>query len=152
MKRYILCLLLLAMTLGLIAQPKIPRMYVQKLVLDNGKMPFITWLDKVSAPEYLLEAWITERPFDLLSTDTHSVHHLAVNQVGDGIKTPFFVIAKLQLGNFRYHWSPGETIHFKLTHKESGQILEWEEVIPEGSYLIKHLDDPLVIPPYSKEK
>ncbi|MGI6198850.1 MAG: hypothetical protein ACOYIS_06985 [Candidatus Cloacimonadaceae bacterium] len=151
-KHCLILLLLLILASGLFAQPKIPRMYVRKLVLDNGKLPFVTWLDKVSAPEYLLEAWITDRPFDLLSTDTHTVHHLAVSQVGDGVKFPFTVIAKLQLGNFKFHWNPGETIHFRLTHKESGQVKEWEEIIPEGSYLMKHLDDPIVIPPYSKDK
>ena len=101
-KHALICLLLLILASALFAQPKIPRMYVQKLVLDNGKLPFVTWLDKVSAPEYLLEAWITDRPFDILSTDTHTDHHLAVSQVGDGIKFQLTMVAKLHLSNLNF--------------------------------------------------
>lgn len=151
MKRFIPFLLLLSWAMSLIAQPNLPRVYVQKLVLDNGKLPFVTWLDKKSAPEYILEAWITDRPTDKVSTETHSVNHVTVSQVGDGKKFPFTVIAKVQLGNFRYHWKSGETLHLKLQHKASGKIKEWDVVIPPGTNLMKHLDDPIVIPPYSKK-
>lgn len=151
MKRFIPILLLLVCCLPLLAQPTLPRVYVQKLILDNGKLPFVTWLDKQSAPEYIFEAWILERPEDTMSTETHSVNHLSVSQVGDGKKFPFTVIAKVQLGNFRYQWKAGETLHLRLKHKTSGKIKEWDLMIPTGSNLIKHLDDPIVIPPYTKK-
>jgi len=152
MRRLIPFILLMIMALPLMAQPNLPRVYVQKLELDTGKLPFVTWLEKTSAPEYLLEAWILERPEDLLSTQTHSVNHVSVNQVGDGIKFPFTVVAKVQLGNFRYHWKAGETLHLKLKHKASGAVKEWDVLIPPGTNLMKHLEDPIVIPPYSKAK
>jgi hypothetical protein len=152
MKRLIPFILLLIMGLPLLAQPNLPRMYVQKLVLDTGKLPFVTWLEKTSAPEYVLEAWILERPDDMVSTETHSVNHVAVNQVGDGVKFPFTVVAKVQLGNLRYQWEAGETLHLKLKHKASGTVKEWDVLIPPGTNLIKYMDDPIIIPPYCAAK
>jgi len=61
-------------------------------------------------------------------------------------------VAKVQLGNFRYHWKAGETLHLKLKHKASGAVKEWDVLIPPGTNLMKHLEDPIVIPPYSKAK
>lgn len=151
MKGLIVSIFILLFVLPLLAQPNLPRVYVQKLTLDNGKLPFVTWLDKVSAPEYRLEAWISERPGDLMSTETHSFHHLSVSQVGDGKKMPFTVIVKVQLGNFRNHWQAGETLHLKLTHKATKAVKEWDVFIPEGFATIKYMDEPIVIPPYTKK-
>ncbi|HPN40350.1 MAG TPA: hypothetical protein PKX36_02360 [Candidatus Cloacimonadota bacterium] len=152
MKRLIPFILLLIFTLPLMAQPNLPRIYVQKLTLDNGKLPFVTWLDKVSAPEYILEAWIKGKPGDLMSTETHSYHHLAVAQIGDGIKMPFTLVARVQLGNFKYQWESGETLHLKLTHKATNTIKEWDVLVPEGSALIRYMDNPIVIPPYTESR
>lgn len=35
-------------------QPTIPRVYVQKLVLEDGTNPFITWYKDQTSPEYLI--------------------------------------------------------------------------------------------------
>jgi hypothetical protein len=42
-------------------------------------------------------------------------------------------------------------MHMMLTHKASGQTKGWQIVIPEGTNLIKLLDEPLVIPPYKQK-
>jgi hypothetical protein len=124
-KVWITTLLILAL-LSLFAQPTIPRVYVQKLVLEDGTNPFITWYKDQTSPEYLFRAWIWERPDEILSTETHTYHHLAITQVGDGKK--------------------------ELTHKETGQKVEWDIYIPEGTATIMLLDTPQIIPPYKEVK
>lgn len=144
-----LCLLALALTMmGL----TIPRVYVQKLILDNGKNPVITWDEGKSAKEYYLQAWINTRPEEVVSTDKNPVHTIAVKQVGDGKRFPFTVITSLNLGNFPSQWQAGEVIHLELTHLKSGEKVTWKMPIPEGTALIKMLDKPIKIPPYSKKK
>lgn len=150
-KVWITTLLMLAL-LSLFAQPTIPRVYVQKLVLEDGTIPFITWYKDQTSPEYLFRAWIWERPDEILSTETHTYHHLAITQVGDGKKVPFMVVSRVNLGNFPSQWHAGETLHLELTHKETGQKVEWDVYIPEGTATIMLLDTPQIIPPYKEVK
>ncbi len=153
MKRSILCVILIIMALGLLAQPAtLPRTYVQKLVLENGENPSITFDKKVSAPEYTLKVWIVERPKDVMTTAKNPLHSVSVKEVGDGIKFPIMVVASVQLGNFKSQWKAGETLRLELRHNKSKQKTTWDIKIPEGSNLIKLLDDPQVIPPFAKKK
>ena len=138
-KVWIITFLMIALC-SLFAQPTIPRVYVQKLVLEDGTNPFITWYKDQTSPEYLLRAWILERPEEILSTETHTYHHLAITQVGDGKKVPFS------------QWHSGETLHLELTHKETEQRVEWDVYIPEGTNTIKLLDTPQIIPPFKEVK
>jgi len=130
----------------------IPRVYVQKLTLDNGNNPLITWEKDKSANEYILRAWINTRPDEIVSTETNPIQTVAVKQVGDGKKFPFTVIASLQLGNFRSQWKAGEIIYMELTDKKTGKKKTWTQPIPEGTNLIKMLEKPVIIPPYTKKK
>lgn len=152
MKKVCITTLLMLALLSLFAQPTIPRVYVQKLVLEDGTIPFITWYKDQTSPEYLFRAWIWERPDEILSTETHTYHHLAITQVGDGKKVPFMVVSRVNLGNFPSQWHAGETLHLELTHKETGQKVEWDVYIPEGTATIMLLDTPQIIPPYKEVK
>lgn len=151
MKRFILMLVLLAGLLPLMALTT-PRMYVQKLLLDNGKNPTITWDEGKSAKEYTLKAWINTRPNEVVSTDKSRANTISVRQVGDGKKFPFTVVASLQLGNFPTQWQEGEVIHMELTHRKTGQKYTWKMPIPTGSAVIMQLEKPIVIPPYKSPK
>ena len=64
----------------------IPRVYVQKLTLENGKNPSITQEKDKSANEYILKAYINNRPDEIVSTEIHPLHTIAVKQIGDGKK------------------------------------------------------------------
>jgi len=153
MKRYWFALLLTALLLPpLAAQMTIPRVYVQRLVLDDGSKPFVTWEKDKSAPEYHLRAWILERPEEIMDSDEHSIHHLTVKQVGNGEKVPFMVVCQVNLGNFPSQWQEGENLHLELTCRETGEQVAWDVYIPEGSALIKMLDTPQVIPPQTVKK
>ncbi|MDZ4121716.1 MAG: hypothetical protein U1C33_04805 [Candidatus Cloacimonadaceae bacterium] len=74
MKKILLATMLLLAALALAAQPfTLPRVYVQRLVLENGENPQITWDGKTSAPEYQLKAWMIERPKDIMTTDKNPI-------------------------------------------------------------------------------
>ncbi|MDZ4121715.1 MAG: hypothetical protein U1C33_04800 [Candidatus Cloacimonadaceae bacterium] len=62
------------------------------------------------------------------------------------------MIISVQLGNFKTNWKPGETLRLELKHKKTKQKHTWDIVVPEGSNLIKFLDQPEVIPPFAKKK
>jgi len=78
----------------------IPRVYVQKLTLENGKNPSITQEKDKSANEYILKAWINTRPDEIVSTETHPLYTIAVKQVGDGKKIPFYRYCQFAIGKF----------------------------------------------------
>ena len=146
--------ILLALTaVVLVAQGPVnlPRVYVQKLLLDTGETPQITWDGEKSAPEYLLTAHITDVEGDTLRSDVHPHFTICVKRVGDGVIPEPIVIAYLQLGNFKSVWKSGQTILFELTHVESGEKMQWELLIPEGANLLRRLDEAVIIPPYSKK-
>ncbi len=150
MKKFIVVLsfVLLAFSLAGIT---IPRVYVQKLVLNDGSNPVVTATEKKSANEYVLRAWMQANPDEVISTETHPIHTIAIKEVGDGMKFSKTVIVSIKLGNFKRQWQAGDTMHMMLTHKASGQTKGWQIVIPEGTNLIKLLDEPLVIPPYKQK-
>ncbi|MDY0151447.1 MAG: hypothetical protein RBS43_04160 [Candidatus Cloacimonas sp.] len=151
MKHILLSILMLSLLLPLLAITS-PRVYVQKLVLENGKNPSITWDKDKSAKEYTLKAWINTKPDEIISTEINPINTIAIKQAGNGVKMPFTVIAVVQLGNFPQQWLAGEILHLEITHRKSGQIFSWKQVIPSGTALIKMLDEPIVIPPYAKPK
>lgn len=153
MKKLLLCSILLLMVMIIMAQPRtLPRVYVQKLILENGENPKITWDKKNSAPEYILKAWIAERPKEVLSTDKNPIHSIAIKEVGGNDVMPLTVVINVQLGNFPSQWKEGETLHLELKHKKSKQKLNWSLIIPAGTNLIKFMDEPKVIPPFAKKK
>ncbi len=152
MKKSLLILLSVVVT-ALWAQGPInlPRVYIQKLLLDTGETPPITWDGKTPAPEYLLTAYIRDIQGDTLRSDVHPHYTICVKRVGDGRIPEPMVVAYLQLGNFKSVWQAGQTIVFEITHVESGENMTWELLIPKGTNLLRHLDEALTIPPFSKK-
>jgi hypothetical protein len=130
----------------------IPRVYVQKLILDDSSKPLVTAAEKSSANEYILRAWMEANPEEVISTETHPIHTIAIKEVGHDDKFPRTVIVSIQLGNFKRQWLAGDTMHMLLTHKASGETKGWQLLIPEGTNLIRKLDEPLIIPPQTKNK
>ncbi len=153
MKHYFACIMLLLMVACISAQPTtLPRSYVQRIILENQENPQVTSTAKVSAPEYTLKAWIVSRPKDVMTTDKHPINSVAVKEVGDDVKFSKMVIVSVQLGNFKSQWRAGETLRLELRHKKSKQQVTWDVVIPDGTTLIKHLEDPITVPPFTKKK
>jgi hypothetical protein len=150
MKKTLSLISVLLLTIPLLAIT-IPRVYVQRLVLEDGSNPFVTCVDKHSAQEYTLRAWMQANPDEVISTEEHPIHTIGIKEVGDDKQFPKMVIVTVQLGNFKRQWEAGDILHLALTHKESGESKGWKLEIPEGTNLIKKLDEPLIIPPYSQK-
>lgn len=146
MKRTLCYLLLLAFLLPLSAIT-IPRVYVQKLTLEDGSLPKITQIEKSSAEEYVLRAWMQDNPEEVISTETHPIHTIAVKEVGkEGIMVQTAVVS-VQLGNFKRQWLVGDILHLVITHKASGKCKGWQVEIPSGTNLIRKLEEAIIIPP-----
>lgn len=151
MRRYLFTSILLIVLAPLFAQTTTPRTYMRKVILDTGVNPSITYAEEKSAEEYIGKAWILERPEEVLTTETHSTWHLNMTQFGDDIEYPVTVVFMVELGNFETQWEIGNILHLELIHKESKESVSWELTIPEGTGPILHLDEPKIIPPYSKK-
>lgn len=152
MKRLIIALLILA-ALPLFAQMTLPRVYIQKLVLEDGSVPTLTQKDsKTSAKEYILRAWMEANPEEVISTETHPVHTIAIKSIGKEGVFPITAVASVQLGNFERPWVQGDILHLVITHKASGESKGWQLTVPEGTARIKKLDNEIVIPPKVRKK
>ncbi|HQQ67264.1 MAG TPA: hypothetical protein PLX77_00410 [Candidatus Cloacimonadota bacterium] len=152
MKKLIIALLILA-ALPLFAQMTLPRVYIQKLVLEDGSVPTFTQKDsKTSAEEYILRAWMEANPDEVISTETHPIHTIALKSIGKEGVFPLTAVASVQLGNFKRPWVEGDILHLVITHKASGESKGWQLTVPEGTALIKKLDEGIVIPPQPKKK
>jgi len=152
MKRSLLVVaMMLMLWTALLAQMTLPRVYVQKLLLEGGENPVVTNIEGKSALEYKVEAWISEMEGCYMSSDTHPPNSIVIKLVGDGEKFPVSVILTVQLGNFQKQWEAGQTLNISVTHKQSKQNYSWSLAIPEGTNVIRHLDDPVYIPPFPKK-
>ncbi len=120
--------------------------------LEDGSVPKVTASNVKSAEEYTLRAWMAAAPEEVISTDTHPVNTITIKQIGKEGVFDVRVVATVQLGNFTRQWAAGDTLHLVITHKESGESKGWDLIVPEGTALIKHLDDGIVIPPAPKKK
>jgi hypothetical protein len=98
-----------------------PRSYVQKIVndMDGGVVAGVENSSKATSPDYVLSAFITVRPNEVLSTETHPANTIRVCRIGNGDSFPYTTLAYLQFGAFYAPWSPGDTIRFTITHKAS---------------------------------
>lgn len=151
MKKLFLLLSLGLLLTALSAQMTTPRTYIQKVTLDSGALLDITNPDGKSAPEYIVEAWIPELENTYMSTEKDLPQSVCLKLVGDDVRYPKTCIISVQLGNFKAQWAAGQTLHLKVTHKASKESVAWHLVIPEGTSLIRHLDDARVLPPKTKK-
>jgi hypothetical protein len=136
----ILCLAFSAWTMT------IPRVYFQKVVLANGKLPRLTTEKKLSAKEYIFTADILETNGDVLSTERNPVNTVTFKYVGDGKNLEKTAIVSVQLGNFQNQWKAGQTLHLVLTHRATKKKLVWDIYIPEGTATINYLKQPVKLP------
>lgn len=150
MNKYLLLLLAMLVLLPVFGQTTIPRSYLQKVVLDDGSTPALTFAVEVSAQEYTVRTWISARPQEILSTETHSTWHVNLIHVGDDLEYPVTAVIIIELGNFPTQWEVGDTLHVEVIHKASQESTSWSCIIPEGEDTIYLLDEAQIIPPFSK--
>jgi hypothetical protein len=112
-----------------------PRSYVQQLVndKDGGVVLGVENSSKETSPDYVFSAYITARPAEVLSTETHPANSIRVCRIGNGEGFPYATLAYLQFGAFYAPWSAGDTIRFTLKHIASKDSVQWELVIPDAT-------------------
>lgn len=76
---------------------------------------------------YVLRAWFTTRPDEVVSTSTHYSGAIRLHRANTSETRTF-----LKLGAFDSQWSANETLHYELTNIGEGTTASWEVVIPEG--------------------
>ncbi len=141
MKKMIVIALMCIVIFGLWAAR--PRSYTQLLVNNtypgqpadptNYQLPNLTNTSSSTSPDYILSAYITVRPTEIISTLIHPSSTIRVFRFGNGTTVPYVSAAVLGFGTFTTDWTGGETIHFDITHIPTGQTGSWELVIPDNA-------------------
>lgn len=144
-KSLILVAVLCLLTVGLFAAAR-PRTYTQVLVDGNGnQFPDVENPAPTHNPNYKVRAWVTARPTEITSTETHPAVTIRVNRFGNGsVAVPFATISSLNFSAWETDWTPGEIVHMEVTHLPTSQVQSWEIVIPPGGGAIGHrqIDNP----------
>jgi len=133
MRKLLITALVSMLAIGLGAT--VPRSYVQLLVndTDGGLLPNVSNTSSTTASDYLLSAYVTTRPDEVLSTSTHPAYTIRVSRLGKSTTFSYKTYAYLQIGNFPFEWAKGDTIRFTLTHLPTGETYSWHLVIPDDN-------------------
>jgi hypothetical protein len=139
MKKFIIITVIFTLGICLLFGAARQRVYMQKLVNDFGDLNNGLLLDvnntstQPSNPNYILSAYVTVRPTEIISTLTHPNIAIRIFKTGNGTTVPFTTCAFLQFNAFQTDWSAGEVVHFDITHIPSGHIGFWEVTIPDNT-------------------
>ena len=141
MKKIIIIALMCTVVFGLWAAR--PRSYTQLLVnssypgapasAGDYQLPNLTNTSSSTSPDYILSAYVTARPTEIISTLVHPSSTIRVFRFGNGTSMPYVSAAVLGFGTFPTDWTGGETIHFDITHIPTGHTGSWELVIPDNT-------------------
>ena len=137
MKKFIIITLVLSFAICSLFAVN-PRGYTQKLVNDFGDLNGGLLLDVTNTvattnPNYILSAYVTIRPTEIVSTSTHASALIRIWRFGNGTTQPYTTCAFLQFSAFTSDWHAGEVIHFDITHIPTGNTGSWELTIPDNT-------------------
>lgn len=137
MKKFIIITLVLSFAICSLFAVN-PRGYTQKLVNDFGDLNGGLLLDVTNTvattnPNYILSAYVTIRPTEIVSTSTHASALIRIWRLGNGTTHPYTTCAFLQFSAFTSDWHAGEVIHFDITHIPTGNTGSWELTIPDNA-------------------
>lgn len=121
--------------------------YAQGSVLPNHQFPDVTNTSSSTAPGYVVRAWITTRPTEVTSTDTHAASLIRLYRFGNGTTVPYDTRVFLQLSTFSTQWMMGEIVHIQIDHEFGGWPMtdSWEIAIPDGGGGAWTVNDPVTI-------
>ena len=160
MKKFLLITLICIVAIGLLSGT--PRNYTQKVINSttaDGQLPGVTCPSTETSPNYTLTAWITARPYEVLSTDGNLDNQLLpgpspastirVYRYGNGTTMPYRSCINIQLGSFTTPWVAGDILHVEITYLGSLEgyspvnTFSWEMTIPTGTAFINYTDETL---------
>ena len=138
MKKFVIITLILSLAVGCLFGMARTRSYTQKLVndfgeLNGGLLLGVTCPPTQTDPNYILSAYVTTRPSEVVSTLTDPPSQIRIWRFGNGTTQPYNTCAFLQFSRFTTDWMGGEVIHFDITHIPSGHTGFWELTIPDNN-------------------
>jgi len=137
MKKFVIIALILTFGLGGLFAAN-TRTYNQKLVndfgdLNGGQLLGVTNTGTTNNPNYILSAYITARPNEVISTLTFTPVVIRVVRIGNGTNVPYTTVAFLQFSAFSSNWQAGEILHMDLTYIPTNESTSWEITIPDNT-------------------
>ena len=137
MKKFVIIALILTFGLGGLFAAN-TRTYNQKLVndfgdLNGGQLLGVTNTGTTNNPNYILSAYITARPNEVISTLTFTPVVIRVVRIGNGTNVPYTSVAFLQFSAFSSNWQAGEILHMDLTYIPTNESTSWEITIPDNT-------------------
>lgn len=131
------------------------RNYFQKVVAADPSIDILTLvtstLTSYMAPNYVVHAWMLERPGEVLGTDLGTATTgITLRRTGNGTTVPYYAIVLVQIGLFPTPWVAGNTLHIHVTKTNESpvQTTEWDQLIPTGTSIINITDPVKEIPPF----
>ena len=137
MKKFVIIALILTFAIGSLFAAA-TRAYTQKLVndfgdLNGGLLLGVTCPPTETDPNYILSAYITARPNEVVSTLTDPPSQIRVWRLGNGTTMPYTTCAFLQFARFTSDWHAGEIVHMDLTYIPTNESVSWEITIPDNT-------------------
>jgi hypothetical protein len=137
-KTIILILVCLFVAAGLFAART--RAYTQQVsaagsVLDNLQFPDVTCTSTQTAPGYVVNAYITTRPTEVISTLTSLPAQIRLYRFGNGTTMPYSTRIFVQFSVFATDWTGGETLHVQVINNNVAPSMTdgYDLVIPDNA-------------------
>jgi len=132
MKKLVLVAIMFTLVVGaLFAAPT--KAYTQLVTPPGGgQFPDVTNTSSFTAPGYVVRAWITTRPTEITSTETHASSLIRLYRFGNGTTMPYTTRIFLQFSTFATNWAIGETVHVEVTNNNVTPAITdfWEIDLP----------------------
>jgi len=100
----------------------------------NDVFTYVTNTGTTTSANYIVRVWMTERPTEILTTEVGQPGYTAPGalRLVKIPATPAYAAILVQIGTFTTQWASGNHLHYWVQHIATGEIAEFELVIPEG--------------------
>jgi len=147
MKKILILSILSVLTLAVFAVN--PRVYMQKVTLDDGSLPGEPIAVNVPLPDYIYEIYNSEYPTNIIATNTSTnPPNICLKKTGNGTTQPYMIVAYVNQSQFANNWPIGSTLYCKVIYIPTGEFVTWTRVVPSGSTILD-TSTAFIVPPYS---
>jgi hypothetical protein len=116
------------------------RAYTQKVtdpnsVLGNLQFPDVTNASTSTAAGYVVSAWITSRPTEIISTTTHAAAQIRLYRFGNGTSVAYDTRVFVQFSVFATDWTVGDILRVQIVNNNVAPALTdyWDLTIPDNN-------------------
>jgi hypothetical protein len=146
-KQLVLALILIFAVCSLLTAGN-PRTYIQKCTLDTGLEGPVLNTGTTTNANYIVRATMTGPSTgpETLGTDLGTpATSIRISRLGTSPN--FYTATTLQLGTFPTQWVSGWSVHMFVQYIPTGEIAQWDLVIPTGGTTINIQAPAQIIPP-----